>query len=130
MTLDDREKRLDSIRDLIDMHAYLAEEGIIDGENVAVAGGSYGGYAVNAVLANFPGHFTAGVARFGVSDWVSALQIASPSLKAADIIEYGDISKPEWLTFYKRYSPIRQANNINVPVLNHLINVLYSCHFP
>ncbi|WP_417657183.1 S9 family peptidase [Pseudidiomarina aestuarii] len=117
MTLDDRKKRLDSIRDLIDMHAYLAESGIIDGNNVAVAGGSYGGYAVNAALANFPGHFTAGVARFGVSDWVTALQIASPSLKAADIIEYGDISVPEWLAYYQQYSPIRQADNINVSVL-------------
>lgn len=117
MTLDDRKKRLDSIRDLVDMHTYLAKEGIIDGKNVAIAGGSYGGYAVNAALANFPGHFTAGVARFGVSDWVTALQIASPSLKAADIVEYGDISKPDWLSYYKKYSPIRQADNIDVPVL-------------
>ncbi|GGW76234.1 S9 family peptidase [Alteromonas halophila] len=117
VTLDDRENRLDSIRDLIDMHAYLGEEEIIDAANVAVAGGSYGGYAVNAALANFPGYFAAGVARFGVSDWVTALQVASPSLKAADIIEYGDISKPEWLAYYQQYSPIRQADNINVPVL-------------
>lgn len=117
VTLDDRKNRLDSIRDLIDMHRYLGEEGIIDADNVAVAGGSYGGYAVNAALANFPGYFTAGVARFGVSDWVTALQVASPSLKAADVIEYGDISKPEWLAYYQQYSPIRQADNITVPVL-------------
>ena len=118
MTLDDRKKRLDSIRDLVDMYTYLAKEGIIDGKNVAIAGGSYGGYAVNAALANFPGHFTAGVARFGVSDWVTALQIASPSLKAADIVEYGDINKPDRLSYYKKYSPIRQDDNIDVPVLH------------
>ncbi len=117
VTLDDRKNRLDSIRDLVDMHTYLAQERIIDGNNVAVAGGSYGGYAVNAALANFPGYFTAGVSRFGVADWVTALQIASPSLKAADIIEYGDISEPDWLAYYQQYSPVRQAENINVPVL-------------
>lgn len=117
VTLDDRKNRLDSIRDLVDMHTYLAQERIIDGNNVAVAGGSYGGYAVNAALANFPGYFAAGVSRFGVADWVTALQIASPSLKAADIIEYGDISEPDWLAYYQQYSPVRQAENINVPVL-------------
>ena len=117
VTLDDRKKRLHSIRDLIDMHTYLAKDGLIDPDNVAVTGGSYGGYAVNAALANFPGYFTAGVSRFGVADWVNALQVASPSLKAADVIEYGDISDPDWLAYYQQYSPIRQAENINVPVL-------------
>ncbi|RHW74627.1 prolyl oligopeptidase family serine peptidase [Colwellia sp. RSH04] len=117
VTLDDRKKRLHSIRDLIDMHTYLAKEGFIDPDNVAIKGGSYGGYAVNAALANFPGYFTAGVSRFGVADWVNALQVASPSLKAADVIEYGDISDTDWLAYYQQYSPIRQAENINVPVL-------------
>ena len=117
VTLDDRKKRLHSIRDLIDMHTYLAKEGFIDPDNVAIKGGSYGGYAVNAALANFPGYFTAGVSQFGVADWVNALQVASPSLKAADVIEYGDISDPDWLAYYQQYSPIRQAENINVPVL-------------
>ncbi len=46
-------------------------------------GGSYGGYAVNAVLAEYPGEFAAGISLFGVADWVTALEIASPSLKAA-----------------------------------------------
>lgn len=117
VTLDDREKRLDSVRDLVDMHEYLSDKGIIDGDRVAVAGGSYGGYAVNAVLANYPGHFAAGVSLFGVADWVTALKVASPMLKASDIIEYGDINDPKWLAFYQQYSPIRQALNINVPVL-------------
>tara|TARA_R110000787_G_scaffold15535_1_gene47930 strand:- start:191 stop:661 length:471 start_codon:yes stop_codon:yes gene_type:complete len=99
------------------MHTYLAKERIIDGDNVAVTGGSCGGYAVNAALANFPGYFAAGVSRFGGADWVTALQIASPSLKVADIIEYGDISEPNWLSYYQQYSPARQAENINVPVL-------------
>lgn len=117
VTLDDREKRLDSVRDLVDMHEYLSGKEIIDGKNVAVAGGSYGGYAVNAVLANYPGYFAAGVSLFGVADWVTALEVASPMLKASDIIEYGDIKDPKWLAFYQQYSPIRQAQNINVPVL-------------
>lgn len=116
-TLDDRENRLDSISDLVDLKAALAAEGLIDGSRAAVMGGSYGGYAVNAVLAEYPGEFVAGISLFGVADWVTALEIASPSLKAADKIEYGDITEDKWRAFYKVNSPIRKADRITVPVL-------------
>ncbi|MCK0127973.1 prolyl oligopeptidase family serine peptidase [Erythrobacter sp. F6033] len=116
-TLDDRENRLDSVRDLVDLKNALAADGLIDGDRAAVMGGSYGGYAVNAVLAEFPGEFAAGVSLFGVADWVTALEIASPSLKAADKIEYGDITEDKWREYYTVNSPIRKANQITVPVL-------------
>lgn len=116
-SLDDRENRLDSIRDLVDMLSFLESEGKLDTNRAAVVGGSYGGYAVNAVLANFPGHFKAGASLFGVADWVTALKVASPALKASDRIEYGDINEQKWLDFYTKQSPIRQADQINVPVL-------------
>ncbi|MEL7492262.1 MAG: prolyl oligopeptidase family serine peptidase, partial [Pseudomonadota bacterium] len=98
--LDDREKRLDSIRDLIDMLDHLRKDGRVDAGRAAVAGGSYGGYAVNAVLAAYPDAFIAGVSLFSVADWVTALEVASPALKASDIIEYGDINEPQWRAFY------------------------------
>ncbi len=115
--LDDREKRLDSVTDLVDMLAYLGDQGLVDADNAAVLGGSYGGYMVNAVLAEYPGVFKAGVALFGVADWITALEIASPALKAADRIEFGDITEERWREFYRVNSPIRKADEINVPVL-------------
>ncbi len=116
-TLDDRENRLDSVRDLVDLKNALAADGLIDGDRAAVMGGSYGGYAVNAVLAEYPGEFAAGVSLFGVADWVTALEIASPALKASDKIEYGDIEEERWREYYTVNSPIRKADQINVPVL-------------
>ncbi|MFO0337090.1 MAG: alpha/beta hydrolase family protein [Pseudomonadota bacterium] len=113
VTLDDRERRLDSIRDLVDMLAFLRQDGRVDARRAAVRGG----YAVNAVLAAYPGEFVAGVSLFGVAAWVTALQVASPALKASDLIEYGDIDDPKWLEFYRGISPIRQADRIRVPVL-------------
>lgn len=117
VTLDDREKRRDSVRDLIDMAAHLRADGRVDMDRAAVKGGSYGGYMVNAVLALYPDTFAAGVSLFGVADWVTALEIASPALKASDRIEYGDIREQEWLDFYTENSPIRLADQIKVPVL-------------
>lgn len=115
--LDDREKRLDSVRDLIDMLDGLEKGGRVDTGRAAVLGGSYGGYMVNAVLAEYPDRFKAGVSLFGVADWVTALEVASPGLKASDLIEYGNIEEPKWREFYTKYSPIRQADKIKVPVL-------------
>lgn len=117
VTLDDQEKRLDSVRDLIDMLASLSADGRVDTNRAAVMGGSYGGYMVNAVLAEYPAAFKAGVSLYGVADWVTALEVASPALKASDLIEYGDINDPKWRAFYAVNSPIRTADKIRVPVL-------------
>lgn len=123
VTLDDQERRLDSIRDLVDMLAFFEQDGRVDASRAIVRGGSYGGYAVNAVLANHPDSFMAGVSLFGVADWVTGLEVASPALKASDIIEYGDIREQRWQEFYGTYSPIRQADRIKVPVLySHGVN--------
>ena len=115
--LDNREKRLDSVRDLVDTMAFLSQDGRIDNNRAAVMGRSYGGYMVNAVLGLYPGIFDAGVSQVGVSDWVRALQDASPSLKASDRVEYGDIREERWQRFYEKTSPINDAAKISVPLL-------------
>ena len=121
--LDNREKRLDSVRDLVDTVAFLSQDERLNTNRIAVVGGSYGGYMVNAVLGSYPGVFDAGVSRVGVSDWVRALQEASPALKASDRIEYGDIREEEWREFYRVNSPINNADNIQVPLLvQHGVN--------
>lgn len=116
-TLDDRDKRLESVRDLVDMLAHFEKDPRVDADRAAVRGGSYGGYMVNAVLAEYPDAFAAGVSLFGVADWVSALEVASPALKASDRIEYGDITQERWREFYATNSPINKAGRIKVPVL-------------
>ena len=117
VTLDDQKKRRDSVRDLIDMLDALEEDGRVDTSRAAVVGGSYGGYMVNAVLALYPDAFDAGVSLFGVGNWVTALQVASPALKASDRIEYGDIREQEWVDYYTENSPVALADQIKVPVL-------------
>ncbi|OYX66175.1 MAG: dipeptidyl aminopeptidase [Sphingomonadales bacterium 32-64-17] len=116
-TLDDRERRLDSVRDLVDLKAALAADGLIDGDRAAVMGGSYGGYMVNAVLSEYPDAFAAGVSLYGVGNWITALEVASPALKASDRIEYGDITEQRWRDFYGKMSPVFRADRIAVPVL-------------
>ena len=75
------------------------------------------------MLGSYPGVFDAGVSRVGVSDWVRALQEASPGLKASDRVEYGDIREEKWQEFYQVNSHIYNADNIKVPLLvQHGVN--------
>ena len=115
--LDNQENRLDSVRDLVDTAEYLERDERLNADRIAVMGGSYGGYMVNAVLGAYPDVFDAGVSMVGVSDWVRALGEASPFLKASDRIEYGDIREEKWQQFYRDNSPINTADRIKAPVL-------------
>ncbi|GAK33031.1 dipeptidyl peptidase family member 6 [alpha proteobacterium Q-1] len=114
--LDNQRKRPDSVRDLVDALAFLKEDGRVDADRAAVMGGSYGGYMVNAVLGSYPDAFKAGVSFVGVSDWVRALEEASPALKASDRLEYGDINDPDDRAFFAELSPITRADQIKVPM--------------
>ena len=121
--LDNQEKRLDSVRDLIDTLAYLKKDNRVNAERAAVMGGSYGGYMVNAVMGAYPDAFKAGASFVGVSNWVRALETASPSLKASDRIEYGDIRDEKWQSFYANNSPINTADKIKAPMFyQHGVN--------
>lgn len=117
VTLDDQKKRLDSVRDLVDMLAFLGTDGRVDASRAAVSGGSYGGYMVNAVVGAYPDAFDAGVSLYGIGNWVTGLEVASPGLKASDRIEYGDIADPEWRRFYTEISPVNNADRIRAPML-------------
>lgn len=121
--LDNQEKRLDSVRDLVDALDWLKKDGRVDADRAAAIGGSYGGYMVNAVMGAYPDAFKAGASFVGVADWVRALQTASPGLKASDRIEYGDISNPKWQEFYAVNSPINTVDNITAPMFfQHGVN--------
>lgn len=115
--LNDREKKVDEVGDLADAAAWLKQSGKVDGTRIAVGGGSYGGYLTNQALGTYPDLFVAGVSIVGVSDWVSALEQASPALKAADKLEFGDIADPKVRAFFAKLSPINNVARIRTPML-------------
>ena len=115
--LDDRRRRPDAVRDVADAMAWLAADGRVDASRAAVMGGSYGGYLVFAALAEFPGLFDAGASFVGVSNWVTALEGASPQLKASDLLEYGDVDDPEDRAFFVELSPITRVDRVRDPLL-------------
>jgi dipeptidyl aminopeptidase/acylaminoacyl peptidase len=115
--LNDHRLRAGEYLDMADALAWLDQQGRVDVSRAAVMGGSYGGYLTMAAMTRMSDRFRSGVAFVGVSNWVTALEGASPQLKASDRIEYGDIDDPEDRAFFEEISPIRYVNQARAPVM-------------
>lgn len=115
--LNDRRLRANEIYDMADAIDWLKQQGKVDADRAAVMGNSYGGYLAMAAVSRLPEYFDGAVAFAGVSNWVTALEGAKPSLKASDRIEYGDIDDPGDRAFFRRISPIQHVAKVKVPVM-------------
>ena len=115
--LDNQRLRPNAVKDMAGALDWLATTGRVDTARAAVMGGSYGGYMTFAALAQLPDRFDAGVGFVGVSNWVTALEGASPQLKASDRIEYGNIDDPDDRRFFAELSPITHVGNVRAPLM-------------
>jgi len=115
--LNDQRLREHEYLDMADAIDWLDAQGLVDARRAGVMGGSYGGYLTMAAVARLPDYFAAGVAFVGVSNWVTALEGASPQLKASDRLEYGDIDDPDDREFFRQISPITHVDNVRAPVM-------------
>jgi dipeptidyl aminopeptidase/acylaminoacyl peptidase len=113
--LDDREKRLDSVRDLAALQDWLATNDAVDASRVALAGGSYGGYMTLAGLAFHPDRFAAGIDIVGMSSLVTFLENTSVWRRAFREREYGSLEHDRELL--ESVSPISRIDDIRVPLL-------------
>jgi dipeptidyl aminopeptidase/acylaminoacyl peptidase len=114
MTLDDQEKRLDSVEDIVFLKKYLETRDGIDAEKVIVMGGSYGGYMVLANMAFYPEHWLAGVDIVGMSNLVSFLENTSEWRRALREAEYGSLEHDREML--EKVSPINKVENIQAPL--------------
>ncbi|PTT31514.1 S9 family peptidase [Pseudomonas sp. HMWF021] len=102
------------VEDACAVVAYLAEQGLIDGERAFIRGGSAGGYTTLCALA-FHQVFRAGASLYGVSDPV-ALGKATHKFEG-DYLDWL-IGDPEQdAERYAARTPLLHASNINVPVI-------------
>ncbi|MFN2399017.1 MAG: prolyl oligopeptidase family serine peptidase [Gemmatimonadaceae bacterium] len=115
--LDNGRLRPNAVKDMGAALDWLATTGRVDAARAAVMGGSYGGYMTFAALTQLPDRFRSGVGFVGVSNWITALEGASPQLKASDKMEYGNIEDPEDRKFFDELSPITHVKNVRVPLM-------------
>jgi len=114
MTLDDKDKRLDSVEDIVYLKKYLETRKEIDSDKVILMGGSYGGYMVLANMAFYPEHWLAGIDIVGIANLVSFLENTAEWRRGIREAEYGSLKDDKEML--KRVSPINKVEDIKAPL--------------
>jgi dipeptidyl aminopeptidase/acylaminoacyl peptidase len=105
-------------QDLVDAKEWVVKQGVADPNKVAIAGGSYGGYATLVGLTFTPDEFACGVDIVGPSNIVTLLKTIPPywaPMKSLFAKRVGDLEKEE--DFLKERSPLSRVNYITKPLL-------------
>lgn len=112
LSLDNAEKREDSVRDIGALLDWIAKQPELDASRVGVMGGSYGGYMVLASLQHYPKRIRAGIDVVGISDFVTFLQNTEDYRRDLRRAEYGDERDPAMRAVFDRISPLKNAHKI------------------
>jgi dipeptidyl aminopeptidase/acylaminoacyl peptidase len=106
--------------DLIDAVNWAIDQGVTTRDQVAIMGGSYGGYSVLAGLAFTPEVFACGVDIVGPSNLNTLLASMPAYWEAMRVQMYrrvGDPTTPEGAALLKARSPLNRADAIVRPLL-------------
>jgi dipeptidyl aminopeptidase/acylaminoacyl peptidase len=102
------------IDDCVNAAKYLAAQGLVDGERLAIHGGSAGGYTTLAAL-TFTDVFSAGASYFGISDLET---MTADTHKFESRYLDGLIGPyPEAIDTYKARSPINFTDQLSCPMI-------------
>ncbi len=116
--MDDRKHGDVDLKDIVWGRKYLETLDWVDKDDIAIMGGSYGGYMVAAALAFEPDAFDAGINIFGVTNWVRTLTSIPPWWEAFKEALYDEMGDPA--TDGERHraiSPLFHAGKIKKPLL-------------
>jgi dipeptidyl aminopeptidase/acylaminoacyl peptidase len=117
LTLDNAEKREDSVRDIGALLDWIGRQPELDATRVAVMGGSYGGYMVLASLTNFPERIKAGIDIVGIASFKTFLKNTSGYRQDLRRVEYGDERDPKMQEVFARIDPLNNAGKIRSALL-------------
>lgn len=113
--LDDVEKRLEPVRDLVCLAGHLVQMHQVDIKNIFIMGHSYGGLMTLAAITHFPDIWAGAVDFVGISDFTTFLTNTGAWRRRIRESEYGTIANNA--NFFKEFSPLNHSNQIKVPLL-------------
>ncbi|OZJ04962.1 hypothetical protein BZG36_01733 [Bifiguratus adelaidae] len=117
VSLDDQEKREDSVKDIGALIDYITTSvPSIDPSKISVMGRSYGGYMVFACMIHFRDRLKCGVETCGVTHFVNFMETTAEYRRDLRRVEYGDERIPEMREFMHKISPLTRAHEINKPI--------------
>ncbi len=89
----------------------------LDGERVAVMGGSYGGFMALGCMVHFNSFLRCGVDVVGISNFVTFLNNTEAYRRDLRRVEYGDERDPKTREFLQSLSPLQNVAQISRPLL-------------
>ncbi|WP_066256001.1 alpha/beta hydrolase family protein [Neobacillus drentensis] len=113
--LDDVQKRMDAVKDIIFLVEWLKTNRNVDPKKIAIMGGSYGGFMVLAAISHYPHLWSAAIDIVGMSSLRTFLQTTSPWRKKHRESEYGTIERDG--EFFDRIDPLNFSDRITSPLL-------------
>ncbi|MDR3548042.1 MAG: S9 family peptidase [Candidatus Pacebacteria bacterium] len=114
LKLDDVEKRMDSVKDIIALRDHLKDFPEVDMNNIILMGGSYGGFMVLACMSFYPDLWAGGVDTVGIVNFITFLENTAPYRRALRESEYGSLTKDRELL--ESISPINSIEKIKAPL--------------
>jgi dipeptidyl aminopeptidase/acylaminoacyl peptidase len=114
--MDDGLLRENSVMDIGALLDWIATRDDFDNSRVGVYGASYGGYMALASTVYFGDRIRAGVARAGISNFVTYLENTQGYRRDLRRVEYGDERDPEMRAFLQRISPLNNVDRISTPL--------------
>jgi dipeptidyl aminopeptidase/acylaminoacyl peptidase len=115
-TLDNGQKREDSVRDIGALLDWLSSQPGLDTKRVMVTGGSYGGYMALACATHFSQRLRCAVDVVGISNFISFLENTESYRRDLRRVEYGDERDPAMRATFERISPLNNASKITIPM--------------
>jgi dipeptidyl aminopeptidase/acylaminoacyl peptidase len=116
LALDNGVKREDSVKDIGAFLDRLGGDPTLDGDRIAVYGGSYGGYMVLASMEHFADRLRCGLDVVGISNFLTFLKNTQEYRRDLRRVEYGDERDPEMAGFLERISPTANVAKIKSPL--------------
>ncbi len=109
-------KREDSVKDIGAYLDRLAADPAIDGNRMAVTGGSYGGYMCYASAIAYPDRFRGALCNVAISNFVTFLENTQSYRRDLRRPEYGDERDPAQRAKLLDISPLRRIAEIKAPL--------------
>ena len=116
LTLDNGFKREDSVKDIGAIIDWIKKDSRLDGQRIAVIGGSYGGYMVLATMIHFADELRCGVDVVGISNFLTFLKNTQDYRRDLRRAEYGDEREEKMRAHLEKISPTANVKKIAKPL--------------
>jgi dipeptidyl aminopeptidase/acylaminoacyl peptidase len=115
--LDNGFQREDTYKDINALFDWIRTQPDLDGDRIAVMGGSYGGHMTLAVSTFYSERIRCSVDIVGMSNLVTFLEHTEPYRQDLRRVEYGDEREPKMREFLERIAPMNNIEKIQKPML-------------